>query len=576
MVNNANPKTQRLVIVGGVAGGMSCAARARRLNENAEIIVLEKGAHVSFANCGLPYYVGGEITEESALLVQTPASLKASLNLDVRVNNEVISLDASAQKVSVKTPSGIETISYDALVLAPGASAFTPPIEGIDSKRVRTLRTVDDAIALRQKIDQGAQKAVVLGAGFIGLEAAEALNQQGLETSIVEYAPHVLPPLDEETAWWVSQELHQLGIEVHTATSAQAIKAGPDFDTVTLSDGKKLQADLIVLAAGVRPNTAIFADAGVATERGAIITDQHGRTNLANVWALGDATASVDPVTGARRPVALAGPANRAGRLVADHIMQTWAGHNQDGQSQNARPIPQPLGTAVVRIGQLTAAMTGANRSTLEAAKVDFTALHLHPNQHAGYFPGAKQIHLTVHMLNSDGTILGAQAVGEDGVEKRIDVLATAIRGGLKVEDLIDLDLSYAPPYGQAKDAVNLAGMVGENVLKGRLKLWDGRDLENIMKTSLVLDVRSDQEVATGMVPGALHIPHVQLRQRIQEVIDAAAGKPVKVMCASGVRSAIAHRILVQAGVDSASLSGGIITLRALHQDKGTCVRAQA
>ena len=576
MVNNANPKTQRLVIVGGVAGGMSCAARARRLNENAEIIVLEKGAHVSFANCGLPYYVGGEITEESALLVQTPASLKASLNLDVRVNNEVISLDASAQKVSVKTPSGIETISYDALVLAPGASAFTPPIEGIDSKRVRTLRTVDDAIALRQKIDQGAQKAVVLGAGFIGLEAAEALNQQGLETSIVEYAPHVLPPLDEETAWWVSQELHQLGIEVHTATSAQAIKAGPDFDTVTLSDGKKLQADLIVLAAGVRPNTAIFADAGVATERGAIITDQHGRTSLANVWALGDATASVDPVTGARRPVALAGPANRAGRLVADHIMQTGTGHNRDGQSQNARPIPQPLGTAVVRIGKLTAAMTGANRASLEAAKIDFTTLHLHPNQHAGYFPGAKQIHLTVHILNSDGTILGAQAVGEDGVEKRIDVLATAIRGGLKVEDLIDLDLSYAPPYGQAKDAVNLAGMVGENVLKGRLKLWDGRDLENIMKTSLVLDVRSDQEVATGMVPGAQHIPHVQLRQRIQEVIDAAAGKPVKVMCASGVRSAIAHRILVQAGVDSASLSGGIITLRALHQDKGTCARAQA
>lgn len=572
MANTVNPELEtqktskipnKIVIVGGVAGGMSCAARARRLNENAELIVLEKGAHVSFANCGLPYYVGGEITEESALLVQTPASLKASLNLDVRPNHEVISLDATAQQVSVKTPAGVETINYDALVLAPGASAVIPQIEGINSKRVRTLRSVDDAIELRQKIDQGAKKAVVLGAGFIGLEAAEALNQQGLETSIVEYGPHVLGPLDDELAWWVSQEVSALGIQQHTGVSATSIHPGEDYDTVELSDGTKLQADLIVLATGVRPNTAIFADAGVATERGAIITDQHGRTNLKNIWAVGDATASIDPITGARRPVALAGPANRAGRLVADHIMQ----------SQNARPIPQPLGTAVVRIGQLTAAMTGANRSTLETANIDFTALHLHPNQHAGYFPGAKQIHLTVHMLNSDGTILGAQAVGEDGVEKRIDVLATAIRGGLKIQDLIDLDLSYAPPYGQAKDAVNLAGMVGENVLKGRLKLWDGRDLENIMKTSLVLDVRSDQEVATGMVPGALHIPHVQLRQRIQEVIDTAAGKPVKVMCASGVRSAIAHRILVQAGLDSASLSGGIITLRALHQDKRTCVR---
>lgn len=575
MANTVNPELEtqktskipnKIVIVGGVAGGMSCAARARRLNENAELIVLEKGAHVSFANCGLPYYVGGEITEESALLVQTPASLKASLNLDVRPNHEVISLDATAQQVSVKTPAGVETINYDALVLAPGASAVIPQIEGINSKRVRTLRSVDDAIALRQKIDQGAKKAVVLGAGFIGLEAAEALNQQGLETSIVEYGPHVLGPLDDELAWWVSQEVSALGIQQHTGVSATSIRPGEDYDTVELSDGTKLQADLIVLATGVRPNTAIFADAGVATERGAIITDQHGRTNLKNIWAVGDATASIDPITGARRPVALAGPANRAGRLVADHIMQ----------SQDARPIPQPLGTAVVRIGQLTAAMTGANRSTLEAANIDFTALHLHPNQHAGYFPGAKQIHLTVHMLNSDGTILGAQAVGEDGVEKRIDVLATAIRGGLKIQDLIDLDLSYAPPYGQAKDAVNLAGMVGENVLKGRLKLWDGRVLEEIMQTSLVLDVRSDQEVATGMVPGALHIPHVQLRERIQEVIDAAGAKPVKVMCASGVRSAIAHRILVQAGLDSASLSGGITTLRAQHQDKGTCARAHA
>lgn len=550
----------RIIVVGGVAGGMSCAARARRLDESAEIVVLERGAHVSFASCGLPYYVGGEITDQDALLVQTPAKLAASLNLDVRPRHDVTGLDADRREVTVSTPDGVQTMTYDALVLSPGATAFRPPVPGIDSPRVRTLRTVEDAVALRNLVEQGARRAVVLGAGFIGIEAAEALHRQGLDTTVVELASHVLPPLDDEPAWAVTQELLRLGITLHTGVSAESIVPGDAHDTVLLSDGTLLDADLIVLAVGVRPDTAVFEDAGVATERGALLVDEHGRTNLPGVWAVGDATASIDPITGVRRPVALAGPANRAGRLIADHILRP----------DSARAVPQPLGTAIVRVGEVTAAMTGANRAALDAAGIHFTTLQLHPNQHAGYFPGASQIHLTIHIRRGDGLILGAQAAGADGVDKRIDVIATAIRAGFGIDELIDLDLSYSPPYGQAKDAVNLAGMVGANVLDGTLALWDARDVDRVLAEALVLDVRTAAEVATGMLPGALHIPHTELRGRLDDVTSAAAGRAVRVMCASGVRSAIAHRVLTQAGFDSASLSGGMLTLRAILGDRAT------
>ena len=544
----------KIVVVGGVAGGMSAAARARRLDESAEIIVLERGEHVSFANCGLPYYVGGEITDRSSLLVQTPESLAASLNLDVRTFHDVTDVDAEAKQVTVQTPTGEQQISYDALVLSPGAHAFIPPIPGIDSPRIRTLRTVEDAVALREKVESGSRKAVVLGAGFIGLEAAEALNHQGLETTIVELAPHVLPPLDDETVWFITQEIHRLGINLHTGVAAEEIIPGTDHDTVRLSDGTEIETDLIVLSVGVRPDTKVFEAAGIATERGAIVVDEHGRTNLDQIWAVGDATVSTCPITGARRPVALAGPANRAGRQIADNIIR----------GDQSMPLPKPLGTSIVRVGELTAAMTGANRQALTAAGIDFQTLHLHPNDHAGYFPGATQIHLTVHIRSTDGLVLGAQAVGQDGVDKRIDVIATAMRANMTISELIDLDLSYSPPYGQAKDPVNLAGMVGTNVLDGTLKLWSGHDLADVMGNALILDVRSAQEVASGAVKGSLNIPHTELRDRLDEVRDAAAGRPVAVMCASGVRSNIAHRVLAQSGFDSASLSGGMISLRSI------------
>ncbi|GAB3602394.1 FAD-dependent oxidoreductase [Microbacterium aureliae] len=541
----------RIIIVGGVAAGMSAAARARRHDESAEIIVLERGPEVSFANCGLPYHLSGEIADAESLLLHTPASLRAALNLDVRTGHEVTAIDTAARTVSVRSSSGEQTLAYDALVLAPGASALIPPLPGIGSPRVRTLRSVSDATTLRERVDAGARRAVVLGGGFIGLEAAEALRHAGLEVAIVELAPHVLPPLERELATLVTEELQGLGIAVHDGVGAESVEQGVGEDHVVLADGTRLAADIIVMSVGVRPDTGFVQDAGIETVRGAIVVDDRGRTSAEGVWAAGDATASVDAVTGAVRPVALAGPANRAGRLIADDIFGAGSG----------RQIIRPLGTAIVRIGGLTAAMTGANRGALDAAGISYRTLHLHPNQHAGYFPGAAPMHLMVH-IGEDGRLLGAQAVGTEGVDKRIDVLATALRAGFAATDLIDLDLAYSPPYGQAKDAVNLVGMVAENVLTGRLSLWYADEAESLGDSALILDVRTAKEFATGHLPGALNIPHTELRVRIDEAREAAAGRPVRVMCAAGVRANIAHRILVGAGMDSSSLSGGIQTLR--------------
>ncbi|MDP9806529.1 NADPH-dependent 2,4-dienoyl-CoA reductase/sulfur reductase-like enzyme/rhodanese-related sulfurtransferase [Trueperella bonasi] len=540
----------KIVVVGGVAGGMSAAARLRRLREDAQIIVLEAGPEVSFANCGLPYFVSGEIEDKSALLVQTPQSLKASLNLDARVNSKVTSLDPTARKVVVEGPEGTYELQYDELIVSPGAEAFRPNIEGIDSPRVTTLRTVSDALKL-DDMAKTAQSAVVIGAGFIGLEAAEALHMRGVETTVVEFADHVLPPLDTETAFYVTEELHRLGIDVRAATSVDKIEVSDDADTAVLSDGSRVVADIIVLSAGVRPRTQIWEKAGIEVENGAIVVDEYGRTNVANVWAMGDAATSVDLVTGIRRPVALAGPANRAGRLVADAI-----------SGNLAHAVPKTSGTAIVRIGELTAAMTGANQRALEATGIIHHTISLHPLNHAGYFPGASQIHLRVH-FGDDGKVLGAQAAGKDGVDKRIDVLATAIKAGMSVHDLIDLDLAYSPPYGSAKDPVNMAGMIASNVLDGTMPVWHTKDLDAMLENRLILDVRSAAEFAGGHLPGALNIAHTELRDRLDEVREAAAGRAIAVHCLSGVRSYLALRILQQAGFEVANYTGGLMTMRA-------------
>ena len=551
----------RIVVVGGVAGGMSAAARLRRRDEGAEIIVLERSKYVSFANCGLPYYVGGEIEDQAKLLLHTPQTLNAALNLDVRINSEVTAINPSAHSVQVtdmETGEAYE-LTYDHLILSPGAVAARPPIDGLDSPRVHTLRTVDDALALREA---SGTRAVVLGAGFIGIEAAEALAHRGFETHLVEYAEHVLPPLEVEMATLVTQELRALGVRVHTGVAAQSIAHGDDRDSVTLTDGTELSADVIVLSAGVRPDTALAEVAGIETRGGYILVDDRGRTSAGDIYAIGDAAVGRDH----DRPVALAGPANRGGRLVADAIADADTGE------ATARPIPRPLGTAIVRIGGLTAAMTGENRQALDAAGTQYFTVHTHANQHAGYFPGAQPVHILMH-VGTDGQILGAQAVGADGVDRRIDVIATAMRAGMKAPDLIDLDLAYAPPYGQAKDPVNQTGMVAHNVLTGELILTGPDALTEDMP---VLDVRTMGEYAAGHMPNSLNIPHTQLRDRLDEVrawVDESVGeRPFVVMCAAGVRSWIGYRIVRAAGFNVTMLSGGIQTLRAWLGEKAEAV----
>ena len=551
----------RVVVVGGVAGGMSAAARLRRRDEEADIIVVERGPYVSFANCGLPYYVGGEIVDPARLLLHTPQSLQAALNLDVRINSEVTAIDPGAHSLRVTNTKTGEayTLSYDRLILTPGAFAARPPIDGLDSARVHTLRTVDDALALRET---PGTRALVLGAGFIGIEAAEALAHRGFETHLVEFAEHVLPPLEVEMATLVTQELRALGVHVHAGVAAQSISHGDDHDSVTLSDGTELSADVIVLSTGVRPDTAIAEAAGIETRGGYILVDQHGRTSAGDIYAIGDATVGRDH----DRPVALAGPANRGGRLIADAIADADTGDTA------ARPIPRPQGTAIVRVGGLTAAMTGENRQALDAAGTQYFTVHTHANQHAGYFPGAKPVHILMH-VGTSGQILGAQAAGADGVDRRIDVIATAMRAGLKAPDLIDLDLAYAPPYGQAKDPVNQTGMVAHNVLTGELVLTGPDALTEDMS---VLDVRTPGEYAAGHMPNSLNIPHTQLRDRLDEVrtwVDEKVGeRPFVVMCAAGVRSWIGYRIVRAAGFNVTMLSGGIQTLRAWLGDKAEAV----
>lgn len=540
---------------------MSAAARLRRRDEGAEIIVLERSTYVSFANCGLPYYVGGEIEDPAKLLLHTPQTLKAALNLDVRINSEVTAIDPGAHSVQVTDTETGEayTLTYDHLILSPGGFAARPPIDGLDSPRVHTLRTVDDALALREA---SGTRAVVLGAGFIGIEAAEALAHRGFETHLVEYAEHVLPPLEVEMATLVTQELRALGVRVHAGVAAQSIAHGDDRDSVTLTDGTELSADVIVLSAGVRPDTALAEVAGIETRGGYILVDDRGRTSADDVYAVGDATVGRDH----DRPVALAGPANRGGRLVADAIADADTGE------ATARPIPRPQGTVIVRIGGLTAAMTGENRQALDAAGTQYFTVHTHANQHAGYFPGAQPVHILMH-VGTDGQILGAQAVGADGVDRRIDVIATAMRAGMTAPDLIDLDLAYAPPYGQAKDPVNQTGMVAHNVLTGELILTGPDALTEDMP---VLDVRTMGEYAAGHMPNSLNIPHTQLRDRLDEVrtwVDESVGeRPFVVMCAAGVRSWIGYRIVRAAGFNVTMLSGGIQTLRAWLGEKAEAV----
>jgi NADPH-dependent 2,4-dienoyl-CoA reductase/sulfur reductase-like enzyme/rhodanese-related sulfurtransferase len=586
MTVNAGPSPMqdpmRIVIVGGVAGGMSAAARARRLDEHAEIVVLEQGDYVSFANCGLPYHLSGEITERDELLLHNPESLAASLNLDVRTGHRVTGIDRLSQKVTIQSGDDTYALPYDALVLSPGAVAVRPPIEGLDHPAVHTLRTIPDVDALRKRIEdllatrgqsQPGPSAVVVGAGFIGLEAVEALTARGLQVHLVELADHVLPPLDAELAPLLAAELTAHGVDLRLSVSAQAVRQAaampvtlggavrgsgkansPAAVKVTLSDGATLAADIVIVNVGVRPASALALEAGLDLgPTGAIRVDGDQHTSDPHIWAVGDAVEVTQAITGARIPVPLAGPANRQGRRAADSIC-----------GRRTTPQASVLGTAIVRVFGLTAATTGANQATLARAGIAHEVVHIHPGHHAGYYPGSEQMHL-VASFAPDGTLLGAQGVGRAGVDKRIDILATAIRAGMSADDLAELELAYAPPYGSAKDPVNMLGFVAQNVLSATMPQWQAQDLDKALATTLILDVRSRSEFAQGHIDGALNIPHLELRQRLGEVTALAGKRQVSVYCASGVRSYLATRVLLSEGVQARNLSGGWLTLQAVH-----------
>lgn len=550
----------RIIVIGGVGGGMSAAARARRLMEDAEIIVLDKGADVSVATCGFPYFLSGEIASDAALRVQTPASLHAALNLDVRVNHEAVEIDAEKRRVRVVSPGGEEWLDYDALVLSPGAEAFNLPTQEGEVPCAHHLRTIEDAEAIRALVAEGAKTAAVIGAGFIGVEAAENLAEAGLDVHLIEAGPQILAPFDPQTVHPLRGELRRLGITIHEGSAVTSLRAEEDGGAVLVVDGAELTVDSVVLAMGIRPRTELAQSAGAECENGAIVVDERGRTTVEGIWAIGDAVVSEHAVTGIRRPVPLAGPANRMGRLVADDIAVSA------GVRKHARSVPQPHATAIIRVGKLMAASTGANRFALEQAGIEYHAIHTVANNHVTYFPGATPMALTVYIA-PDGEILGAQGVGLQGIDRRIDVFATAMRAGMHVEDLIDLDLCYAPPFGTAKDAVNIVGMIGENILGGDIELWYPWELEEKKESWAIVDVRRPDEHAAMRVPGSLCVPHTQMRERMDEIIEFAAGRPIALHCKSGFRSYLAYRMLKAQGLQAASLSGGIDVMAAFLGD---------
>lgn len=553
----------KLVVVGGVAAGMSIAARARRLDEFAEIVVFERGHHVSFANCGLPYHIGEVITERSRLMLQTPQSLSESLDLDVRIAVEVIAIDRVAKTVRARdVDSGVEYDEpYDYLALAPGANPVRPNLPGIDLPQIQVLRRIGDMDAIKAMVDGsggkdrtgGIKHAVVIGAGYIGLEMAENLHERGVAVEIVEMSEQIVPPLDREMTTPLENYLRAHGIELHLKTAAAAFARGHEGQVkVELKNNTFIDTDLVILAAGVRPSTELAVAAGLELgPRGGIRVDKHMRTSDPFVFAAGDAVEVEHTVLPGTWLIPLAGPANRQGRVAAENI----CGRDTTYDSTQ--------GTSVVKVFDMVAGGTGATEKQLIAADVPFSAVATHPNGHAGYYPGTAMMNVKVLFAPDTGRILGAQVAGFDGVDKRLDVLATALRAGMTVYDLETLELSYAPPFGAAKDPVNMAGFVASNVLRGDLALWQAGDYPEATDGARIIDVRGPDEFDVWHLPGAENVPLGDLRAA-QEGWDRAT--PIRLYCAVGFRSYLAYRSLVQRGfLDVKTLSGGMRTFRAFH-----------
>lgn len=533
----------KIIIVGGVAGGMSAATRLRRLMEDAEIIVFDKGPFVSFANCGLPFHVSGEIAERSSLLVQTPERLKARFELDVRPETEVLAIDPVKKEVTVRHQDKTYSENYDKLILSPGAKPFVPPMEGLEeANNVFTLRNIPDLDKIMDKLTGVTSgNATVIGAGFIGLEMAEALAKKGLSVTIVEKAPHVLPPLDEEMAAFVEAELVANGIRVITGQSAQVFK--DQGQSIVLEDGTVLESDITILSVGVQPENDLAKSAGVELGlRGGILVDENYQTSQADIYAVGDAIVVKNQITGQDALISLANPANRQGRQVADVIA---------GQ---ARENKGSIGTAIVRVFNMAAASAGLSERVARQSFDDVAAVHTTGNDHAGYYPGATGITMKLVFNPKTGAIYGAQAVGQKGVDKRIDILATAIKAGLTIFDLPELEFTYAPPFGSAKDPVNMIGYAAINLAEGLSDSVQWYELKDeLAKGKVLLDVRTAAEVANGRFPDAVTIPLDDLRTRLAEL---DADKEYIVSCHSGLRSYLAERILKQKGFKVANLDG--------------------
>jgi NADPH-dependent 2,4-dienoyl-CoA reductase/sulfur reductase-like enzyme/rhodanese-related sulfurtransferase len=532
----------RVVIIGGVAGGMSAATRLRRLDENAEIIVLERSGHVSYANCGLPYFVGGVIAEEDKLYLQTPESLHKRFRLDVRVHHEVTEISADKKVVITRNLiSGAEVeISFDKLILSPGATPVIPPIPGIE--RALTLRTVEDVLRIHDAVEIKPKSAVVIGGGFIGVEMAENLIHKGIKTSLIEALPQVLAPLDREMAEIVQKEMRKHGLQLHLANSVKEIT-----DTqVILADGSKVDADLVIASIGVKPDISLAKAAGVKIgERGGIAVNPFNQTSNPDIYAIGDAAEKSDELTGESTLIPLANLANRHGRITSDHIA-----------GKKVREVAS-IGTAIVKVFDLAVATTGWNAKKLAAAGRAFEEIHTHPNSHATYYPGAVQFSMKLLFDPTNGEILGAQGVGRDGVDKRIDVIATAMRGGITAPELADLELAYAPPFGSAKDAVNMLGYVAENVINSLTETAQWHEIDKYRKEGFsFVDVRSSGEFANGTIPGSINIPVDELRERHTEI----ANMKVIVNCQVGQRGHVATMLLRSLGYDAKNLDGGYLT----------------
>lgn len=552
----------KVIIVGGVAGGASAAARIRRLDEQAEIIVFERSGYVSYANCGLPYYIGGVITDPAELTLQTPESFFSRFRIDVRVRHEVTDIDTAAKTVTVKKLDSGEvfTETYDKLLLSPGAKPTLPPLAGVEGERIFTLRTVEDTFRIREFVEKnGPKSAVLAGGGFIGLEMAENLRELGLGVTIVQRPRQVMAPLDADMAVQLHKALERHGVALRLGSSVEGFSHENGEVVTLLKDEEPLRSDMVILAIGVTPDSSLAKKAGLQLgQKGSIVVNDRMETSAPDVYAVGDAVEVRHFVTGKPSLVSLAGPANKQGRIAADNIC---GGNSRFGGSQ---------GSSVLKLFELTAAVTGINEKTAQAAGIDYEKVVLFPASHATYYPGAKTMTMKVLFERESLRLLGAQIVGYEGVDKRIDVLATAIRLGAKATDLTELDLAYAPPYSSAKDPVNMAGFMIENIATGKVKQFHWHDVPALPRDGSVqlLDTRTVWEYSRGHAEGFVNIPVDELRERVGELDKS---KPVYIMCQSGLRSYISSRILTNLGFDCYNFSGGYGFYAMVTSDRMIC-----